>query len=823
MSAKDLMEKALPENVNSVHIIGFIKNSPSGAHLYELNGNDLIFRGGNAAADRILGIDHTKLIGKTIETAFPNLAETEIPAIYKEIAEKGTLWESPEIPYQDDRISGYFKVNAFQTFPGNMIALFTDISNFKNIEFALKLKNEQLLAAEEELTENNQELVLLNELLQKQNDQLKKTLDLLHESEEKFKAAFKTIPDMVSISRLKDGNIYDINDSFTRITGFTPEDVLGKTSDDLKIWADTHERSRVWELLRSGGKISNLEHTFRCKDREIRHGLMSASSFRFQNDEFVISVTRDVEEIISARESLKKSEERFTQFAENIDDIFWISENNELLYVNNAIERKLGVSQEMFYSNSQAFKDMVHPDDVEIFNEFSNSAVLQSGGNIAGQFRILVPPLHDVRWIWMRLFAILDADQKLYRIAGIASDITSQKDTEQELRAVTEKAMESDQLKSAFLANLSHEIRTPMNGIVGFSGLLMNEEIDPAHKKQYIDIINNCSAQLLHIIDDMIDISKIEARQMVIIKDECSINHLLDELYLLFSQQIMQEHKSTIVLSAHKSLPDDESIVITDSYRLRQILMNLLSNAVKFTSKGKIRFGYTVEDKNYLRFFVEDTGIGIAESLLEEVFKPFRQADLHASREYGGTGLGLSICRGLVKLLEGEIWLTSKPGEGSGFYFTIPFNGQETIKKRPPVKKEKPESKKWMGQKILVVEDDDVNFIYINEILKGKGIKVFRASNGAEAIEYTEKQAPDIIIMDIRLPVLNGLDATKKIRALGSNIPIIAQTAFAMAEDRALCMAAGCNDYISKPIQKDALLEKISQYLNNKVTSMNDE
>ena len=673
-------------------IAGFIKNSPIGSHSYELKDDTLLFRGGNVAADRMLQMDHNKLIGQSLEKIFPALADTEIPSIYKEIASKGTSWDSDEIKYLLGNAVRYYKVNAFQTSPGSMIAMFADITEIKNIELTLKLKNEELRAAEEELREQNKKLVALNELLQKQNKQLKSTYTLLQESEEKFR-----------------------------------------------------------------------------------------------------------------------------QFAENIDDVFWLTEDQQVLYLNTAVERKFGFSREAVIKNLPSVEEIILPEDLPIYRQLTEVKFQQKADMVAKQLRVID---HEgkIRWVWVRLFPIFNSKKGFYRIAGIASDITIQKEIENELRTAKEKAQESDQLKSSFLANLSHEIRTPMNGIIGFSGLLAKEGSDTSVRNQYVEIINKSSEQLLHIIDDLVDISKIEARQMHIIWQECHISSMFDDLYLLYSQELLKAGKKSVKLNKQYNLPDDESIIITDEYRLRQVLMNLLSNAVKFTHKGHIRFGLTKEEPGIFKFFVEDTGIGIAKDLSDVIFEPFRQANNNHTREYGGTGLGLSISRGLVNLLGGHLWLESKPGKGSTFYFTIPYQPAKATISYDKIKKPKEAIVYREGKTIMIVEDDDMNFTYLKEIISAAGMEITRASNGIEAIEIASKLNPALIVMDIRLPLMDGLEATRKIRETGNNVPIIAQTAYAMSEDKKVCLDAGCDDYISKPIHKELLLKKIGYHLHKKST-----
>jgi PAS domain S-box-containing protein len=521
------------------------------------------------------------------------------------------------------------------------------------------------------------------------------------------------------------------------------------------------------------------------------------------------------EQLEKAYALLKESDERFRQLAENIDDIFWLSEGEQVLYLNSAVERKFGFSRSVISKNIQAIGKFIHPEDLQVYDQLARLKYQRQSDPVEKQLRV-IDQQGQVRWVWARLFPILNEKNEPFRIAGIVSDITLQKNIEFELMTAKEKAQESDQLKSAFLANLSHEIRTPLNGILGFSHLLTREETEAALRSQYIEIINKSSDQLLHIIDDLVDISKIEARQMRIIQQSCNLNQLLDDLYHFYVQALKKQEKTTLELSRDYQLPDDESDLITDEYRLRQVLMNLLSNAVKFTEKGHIRFGYCLENPETLRFFVEDTGIGIAPDMANLVFEPFRQADGRSTREYGGAGLGLSICRGLVNLLGGSIWLNSKPGLGSTFNFTLPFRSEKANEIPIETALSPLHDLQWKNKTILIVEDDELNYKYLNEVLAPTGLNITLACNGMEAVDLASRGNFDLILMDIRLPVMNGLEAIRKIRESGNPVPIIAQTAYAMTEDKKTCMEAGCSDYIAKPVMQEMLLKKIGFYLGKK-------
>lgn len=660
--------------------------------------------------------------------------------------------------------------------------------------------------------DDQQKLSLLNDLLKKQNDQYKQTFSLLHESEEKFRIAFKTSPDALNINRLSDGMYIDINEGFTQLTGYTWEDIKGKTSLEINIWVDVSDRQRLISELRKNGKAVNLDAKFRLKDGGIHAGLMSASVIKIRDEDYILSVTRDTEEISVARASIKESEGRFMQFADHIDDVFWLADSQRILFINSSLERKFGYPQDEFIRNIPDLHKIVFPDDLALFEELKQVWLNENGYPISRQLRIY-DNSRNIRWIWVRLSPVAVQPNKPFRIAGIVSDITTLKVYENELRLAKEKAQESDRLKSAFLANLSHEIRTPMNGIIGFSGLLMRDVQKNPSSEQYIEIIGKCTEQLLHIIDDLVDISRIEANQMSINLVDCNIPSVIDDLYVIYAHELIRAGKKNVSLIKKYDPSLKDEVVLIDEFRLRQILMNLLGNAIKFTNAGKIEFGFHKENEDKLVFHVKDTGIGIRKDKLDSIFKPFIQLDDLNKKVQGGAGLGLSICRGLTKLMGGNLWVESEPGSGSTFWFSCRY-----AKANAPVdvNPKEAESHHWNNKKVLIVEDDDMNFAYLQEILATTQMHIIRAENGIEAVEKAKSEKPQLIIMDIRLPVMDGLDATRKIRQTGNKTPIIAQTAYAMSEDKQICLTAGCDDYISKPIHKDLLLKKIAYQIHKK-------
>jgi|WetSurMetagenome_2_1015567.scaffolds.fasta_scaffold00545_8 signal transduction histidine kinase/CheY-like chemotaxis protein len=382
-----------------------------------------------------------------------------------------------------------------------------------------------------------------------------------------------------------------------------------------------------------------------------------------------------------------------------------------------------------------------------------------------------------------------------------------------------EKAQLADKLKSSFLANMSHEIRTPMNGILGFSELLKEPNLTGEQQQSYISIIEKSGERMLNIINNIIDISKIESGLMNLDIKLSNINEQIDYIHSFFKPEV---EKKGVELYIKKSLPSREAIVKTDPEKLFAILMNLVKNAIKYTDKGSIELGYnkkTERENVELEFYVKDTGIGIPKERQEAIFERFIQADITDKSAYQGAGLGLSISKAYIEMLAGKVRVESIPGKGSVFYFTIPYKtetNEKTIAGNVAPGVEIKDINKEL--KILIVEDDQPSEILITREVKLFCKDVLVVRNGADAIE-TCRNYPDIdlILMDIKMPGINGYEATRQIRIFNKNVVIIAQTAFALSGDRDKSLEAGCNDYISKPINRIALRSLIQKYVKFKV------
>jgi len=520
-------------------------------------------------------------------------------------------------------------------------------------------------------------------------------------------------------------------------------------------------------------------------------------------------------ELESFHEKLFASEEKFRQLAENTQDVFWLADKDNLLYINSSFEKIWGHPCAEIMKTPYLMVNWVHPDDIQSFHQLLDLSNLEINVPYQEKFRI-IRPNGDLRWIWSRRFPIVNENNEIYRIAGIASDITAQMTIEEDLIATKEKALESDRLKSAFLANISHEIRTPMNGIIGFTGLLKDENLSYENRIQYINIITKSGDQLLHIIDDIIDISKIESNQLKIKHAEVNLNELIADLELFYANGKKQIAKDHIEIIGELKPSFDNIKLLTDESRLRQIFMNLISNALKFTEKGHIRFGYTLTTKNTIEFYVEDTGIGISSEMQSAIFKRFRQVDDSTTRTFGGTGLGLAISEGLIKLMNGKIWLKSVLGEGSTFYFSLPYSViDHAVTHKSPVTVET-DQYDWSGFVILIVEDDAINQEFLATILAPTNVTFIQCYTAEEAITVSESSTIiHLVLMDIRLPKMNGYEAFNIIAKQRPSLPVIAQTAFALTEDASRCLEMGFANYIAKPINRKNLLTMIHSYLIN--------
>ena len=420
----------------------------------------------------------------------------------------------------------------------------------------------------------------------------------------------------------------------------------------------------------------------------------------------------------------------------------------------------------------------------------------------------------ELYWANAIISPIVNNDGVITNFISIKEDITERKKMVENLITLKEKAEESDHLKSAFLANMSHEIRTPMNGILGFTELLLEPELSSEEKANYIEVVHQSGQRMLNTLNDIIEFSKIEAGMIQLIEKETDINQRLVELTRFFQPEA---EKKGLTLSLDKLQSLEIKSILTDQNKLDSILTNLIKNAIKYTDSGIIKVGYVIKkdtEPAEVEFYVKDSGIGIPTNRQEAVFNRFEQADINDTRAFQGSGLGLAIAKSFVEMLGGKIWLESREGKGSTFYFTLPAKNDFSekpivqLKKSPDYK-----SAKVSKLKILIAEDDDASFMFLEASIKRYNFEIARCVTGSETVKYCQSNRDiDIILMDIKMPKMDGYEATRRIREFNKEVVIIAQTAFAISGDRLKAIEAGCNDYISKPINKTKLHALIKKY-----------
>jgi len=375
------------------------------------------------------------------------------------------------------------------------------------------------------------------------------------------------------------------------------------------------------------------------------------------------------------------------------------------------------------------------------------------------------------------------------------------------------KAEESDVLKTAFLSNMSHEIRTPMNAILGFSNLLSHKEISAAEKEEFVNLIRINGKNLLTLVEDIIDISKIDSGQLQIKNSPVCLHVVLNEVYESFWDDIRRRGQLNIKLYLNEGISDKNTFILADSVRLKQVLINLVGNAIKFTERGFVEFGYELKNEELLQFYVKDTGIGLPEGKENKIFERFSKFTDGKRRLYGGTGIGLSIAKDLISLMGGKIWVESEDKVGSTFFFTIPYHKVSNIS-AGSLLTEAPKEYNWEGKTFLVAEDEEDNFRYLEVALSISNASLIWARNGAEAVDiFNRIENIDLVLMDIKMPEMDGYTATREIKRKNSNVPVIAQTAYAMSEEREKSREAGCDDYIAKPISYDDLLKVIHKFV----------
>ena len=521
----------------------------------------------------------------------------------------------------------------------------------------------------------------------------------------------------------------------------------------------------------------------------------------------MFGVVQDITVRKNREKALIESEERFElAMTATQDGLYDWNLITKEIYYSQGWKRMLGYKNEELPNDFSVWENLVEPKDLKRSREMQEELVNKQRDRFELEIKMKHKDGHLID-ILSRSEAIFDQNGKAIRIVGTHVDISERKLMENELINSKEKAEESDRLKSAFLANMSHEIRTPMNGIMGFAELLKRPNLSGEDQKKFIGIIQNSGDRMLNIINDIVDISKIESGLMMVSLKESNINDQIEYIYNFFKPEV---EKKGVQFRYYNSLASIESYINTDSEKVYAILTNLVKNAIKFTSSGSLEFGY-IKKGNYLEFYVKDTGIGIPKDRQKAIFERFIQADIEDDNAYQGAGLGLSISAAYVKMLGGEIWVSSEVGKGSCFYFTLPFL-TEVVKGNKINKEIKiaDEVSDIIDLKILIAEDDEASEALMSIYVEEFSNEIINVGTGTEAVsKCVEYPDIDIVLMDILMPKMDGFEATRKIREFNKDIIIIAQSAYGLEGDKEKAIAAGCNDFIAKPIKATALKQII--------------
>lgn len=673
---------------------------------------------------------------------------------------------------------------------------------------------------------------LLNEGIIRDITERKESEQLLQIEHDKLVKIANQIPGFVYQYRLyPDGSscFPYVSDGIKEIYRVTPEEVI---KDASKAWERAHPddlESLTVTIQKSANELSPWKQEYRVKfDDGSVNTLFGNALPQSEIDGSVLwhGYIYDITERKLSEEKLRK----LSQAVEQSPVTIIITDTKGYIqYVNPKFVETTGYSvEEVLGKHTRVLKSGYStPEEYEELWK-----TISSGADWHGEFKNMKKD-GELYWESATISPIINTAGETTHFIAIKEEISYRKESEillkqktheievqneeykhlnEELIQAKEHAEESDRLKSAFLANMSHEIRTPMNGILGFAGLLKEPMLTGEQQKEYIDIIEKSGVRMLSIINDIIDISKIESGLMKVKMEESNINDQIEYISTFFKPEV--ESKG-MKFSAVKSLDSDDSIIKTDSEKVYAILINLVKNAIKYSNSGFIEFGYFKKGE-YLEFFVKDTGNGIPKNRQKAIFERFVQADIEDKMAEQGAGLGLSISKAFTKMLGGKIWLESEEGKGSTFYFTVPYikNTQEkSAVENFIIDNEIVSHLKKI--KILIAEDDKISRLFINKAVQAFSKETLNVVNGAEAVEVCRNNKDiDLVLMDIKMPLMDGYEATTAIRQFNKDIIIIAQSAYGLTGDVEKAIRSGCNTHISKPINKHDFLVLIQKYFS---------
>ncbi len=631
----------------------------------------------------------------------------------------------------------------------------------------------------------------------------------------KLSTTFDAIPDLLFETDI-DGIIYNSHSKRTDLLANEPEIFIGKHFYDFISEEASEVIMNAIKEADKNGISTGMQYYLDLEVGTLWFELSVASMKKTENsNKHFIILARDITNRRNTEQELKFYQKKFQNIIDTTDGIVWEADANtfEITFVSKKAERLLGYKLDDWYTKD-FWQNRIHPKDRVGAIDYCYSSTKKKQ-SYEFEYRFIAK---DKRIVWLRdIVSVIVENDKPRWLRGIMIDITDIKIAEQELILAKERAVESDRLKSAFLANMSHEIRTPMNGILGFSNLIKKPNLSPEDFNSYLNIIEKSGQRMLNIINDIIDISKIEAGLMTTKIAESNINTQLEYTYTFFKPEA---NTKGLEISLENKLPEHKANINTDREKVFAILTNLVKNAIKYTDKGSIEIGakvITIGDNSgfeEILFSVKDSGIGIEKERQNAIFERFIQADINDTMARQGAGLGLAITKAYVEMLGGKIWVESEINNGSIFNFTLPLYTQ-TEKEISLIELENSKTNNMNNLKILIAEDDDISQMLLDIALKDISRLTIKVNNGLEAIEMCKQHTDiDLILMDINMPIYNGYDATKKIREFNKEVIIIAQTAFGLQGDREKSLVAGCNDYMSKPIDINKINTILAKHFN---------
>ncbi len=660
---------------------------------------------------------------------------------------------------------------------------------------------------------------------------LQKAKEKAEENEERYRSLLNNLEAGVVV-HAADTAIIMSNQRASELLGLSIEQMNGKVAID-PAWKFVYEDNSpiplkdypVMQILNTKKAIKNHVFGVYRKTNDLVWVIVNGFPVTNNNNEIseivisFIDITEHKQAELELKKAKEKAEESEKALKHSHDLLKYIIEHNRsAIAIHDKNFRYVYVSQRYLKDYKLEGQDIIGKHHYDVFPDLPQrwrDVHIKALEGIVSSVEDDVYPKADgtIEWARWECRPWYENDNSIGGFIIYTEVITERKNMELALKAAKERAEESDRLKTAFLQNMSHEIRTPMNAIMGFSGLLVRNFNDKNKLQKFSTIIGQRCNDLLDIINDILDISKIESGQLDLNNEKCNLKELFAELSAFFAEYRYRIGKQHLNFSLHAFDDPNQNIIITDKVKLKQIFINLITNAFKFTEDGSIEGGCKFDKNNQAVFYVSDTGIGIPVDKQQFIYERFTQVHLDSRMNIGGTGLGLSIVRGLVELLGGKIALESQPGKGSTFSFTISYeNASNLAENKSPTKQTNTDD--FLNKTILIVEDDLYNAEYLKEILLQYDFNIVHTEFGNQAFDISLKQHIDLILMDIRLPDVNGYEVTRKIRLSKPDIKIIAQTAYAAHDEKQKAMDAGCIDYISKPTNQDLLVALISKYLS---------